>query len=335
MFVPRRLRVLTVAVLELNPKREPANFSRSARPVQPDRLSSVPRRNADASTCTRRTAPSVPGSGAHGLAFRGKQSMVFGFRPLAMSVGAPAMPAGRATTAPTGSYWAQSRSAAATLWLILPALAAYEAPRWWMGADAPRAAAEVWLRRGLDLLGFGNPLLLPALLCGVLICAAVWRGEPWKPRPRVGLMAGVECAVWALLLALALSWLSAAAVAQPSPIFSRLQSLGDAPHLFSSAVTTVGAGVYEETLFRWLMLPTLALLFIRLGAPKSIGWLGAVAATSLLFAAAHSQSRYWPLEFQSLYARTVGGAVLAALCRLRGLGIAAGTHLAYDLLVGW
>lgn len=265
--------------------------------------------------------------------------MVFGFNlrrwPAAMSVGAQALTAGRAATPPMGSYWAQSRGAAATLWLILPALAAYEALRWWMGADAPRAAAEVWLRRGLDLLGFGNPLLLPALLCGVLMCAAVWRGEPWKPRPRVGLIAGVECAVWALLLALTLTWLSAAAAAQPSPILSRFQSLGDAPHLFSAAVATVGAGVYEETLFRWLMLPTLALVLIRFGAPRSIGWLGAVAATSLLFAAAHSQSGYWTLELQSLFARTVGGAVLAALCRLRGLGIAAGTHLAYDLLVGW
>lgn len=253
-----------------------------------------------------------------------------------MLTGAPrAWPWGSAAPAQRAGYWTESRGAAYSLCFILPALAVYEAGLLWPGLDAPRAAAEVWLRTALVRLGFGNHFLLPMLVCGGLACVAVWRGEAWKPRPRVGLFVCLECAGWAILLTLLLTPLTTHSSAGTRGATAWLEQVNLAREDVGNTLASFGAGVYEETLFRWLLLPALALLLIRLGARPALGWAGAVLATSVLFAVMHGQGGPWLAEFPLLLSRCLGGAALALIYGARGLGIAAGTHLAYDLLVGW
>ncbi len=103
----------------------------------------------------------------------------------------------------------------------------------------------------------------------------------------------------------------------------------------AKAVTYVGAGIYEEVLFRLCLLPACFGLFRLLQLNTTWAAVLAVISTSLMFAIAHHVGptgeafRLFPFTF-----RLVAGLFFAALFVLRGFGITVGTHAAYDLLVG-
>jgi membrane protease YdiL (CAAX protease family) len=105
--------------------------------------------------------------------------------------------------------------------------------------------------------------------------------------------------------------------------------------VFARIVGYCGAGLYEEVLFRLLLLPVGVWLFGRMGCgPVAAGgW--ALVVSSLLFSAAHYVG---PLgdafEISSFTFRAIAGMLFAVLFLVRGFGIAAGTHFFYDLLVG-
>jgi membrane protease YdiL (CAAX protease family) len=96
-----------------------------------------------------------------------------------------------------------------------------------------------------------------------------------------------------------------------------------------------GAGLYEEVLFRLLLLPAVGWTIARLGAAPRAAATWSVFLTSVLFAAAHYIG---PLgdtfDLHSFAFRTLAGLFFAALFLTRGFGIAAGTHAVYDMIVG-
>jgi membrane protease YdiL (CAAX protease family) len=113
------------------------------------------------------------------------------------------------------------------------------------------------------------------------------------------------------------------------------------PGAFRRAVGFLGAGVYEELLFRLILLSLFAWFVARLGARSRASIAAAVTITSLTFAAAHYLGPYGePLawtEFTfwfSFVFRLLAGVFFSLLFVHRGFGIAAGTHAAYDILVG-
>ena len=107
------------------------------------------------------------------------------------------------------------------------------------------------------------------------------------------------------------------------------------PHL-ASLTAYLGAGVYEELLFRLLLVP---LLIGRVAAAAASSdrqhGRGAVLLSSLVFAAAHHIPPYGEtFAWFSFSFRVLAGIFFAVLFVYRGFGIAAGTHAGYDLLVG-
>jgi hypothetical protein len=104
---------------------------------------------------------------------------------------------------------------------------------------------------------------------------------------------------------------------------------------FARCVLFVGAGVYEEFLFRLLLLPSLILLFTKGGVPAARAGLLAILWTSVLFSAAHyigpGGDRFSLFTF--LF-RFLAGLFFATVFLHRGFGIVVGCHAAYDLLVG-
>jgi membrane protease YdiL (CAAX protease family) len=96
-----------------------------------------------------------------------------------------------------------------------------------------------------------------------------------------------------------------------------------------------GAGLYEEVLFRLLLLPLLIWVFRRLGCGNVAAAILGLLASSLLFSAAHYVG---PLgdtfQLYSFTFRALAGMFFAILFVVRGFGIAAGTHAVYDVLVG-
>jgi hypothetical protein len=101
------------------------------------------------------------------------------------------------------------------------------------------------------------------------------------------------------------------------------------------AVTYVGAGVYEEVLFRLCLIPVACLALRMLEFPPRLAALMAALMTSFLFAIAHHVGP--AADAFSLFSftfRAAAGLFFAAVFLLRGFGITVGCHAAYDLLVG-
>ena len=100
-------------------------------------------------------------------------------------------------------------------------------------------------------------------------------------------------------------------------------------------IAFLGAGVYEEVLFRLLLLPLAVWLIHLAGGARRVQIAGAIVATSLLFALAHYVGEYGdPLDWTTFLFRFSAGAFFGGLFVWRGFGIAAGAHALYDIFVG-
>jgi hypothetical protein len=98
----------------------------------------------------------------------------------------------------------------------------------------------------------------------------------------------------------------------------------------------LGAGVYEETLFRLVLVPIFFGLLRLLQTPQILASALAVTGSALLFSLAHHAGT--PGESFTWFAfvfRWMAGVFFAWVFVIRGFGIAVGTHTAYDVLVGW
>ena len=141
----------------------------------------------------------------------------------------------------------------------------------------------------------------------------------------------LECALWAAVL-LGIARLQGRLWPQFSPL-ALAAPLREG--LLARVIGFCGAGLYEEVLFRLLLLPAVAFGLERLGASAATaaGW--AILATSCLFSLAHYVG---PLgdafDLYGFVFRTLAGVFFSLLFLARGFGIVAGTHAAYDLLVG-
>src|SRR5262245_105553 len=94
-----------------------------------------------------------------------------------------------------GDYWQQSRRPLASLAFVAPLLLIYEAGILWLGPQAMRNGADVWLRQFLDLLGFSQYFLLPVLTVSLLVGWHHVTREPWRVSPKVLYAKLTECLV--------------------------------------------------------------------------------------------------------------------------------------------
>ncbi len=242
-----------------------------------------------------------------------------------------ALPFGSASLRTTAArYWNQSRLPLASLIFITPLLVIYEAGVLALGPDAAvRNGVDESLRQLLSRLGFSQYFLLPALTVSILLAWHYLTRRPW--RLSSGVFYGMigECALLAICLRL----------------FVQLQGMLQGilmetltgtvkPHL-ASLTAYLGAGVYEELLFRLLLVPLLIGVLRLLRLRPTASMVGAVLLSSLVFAAAHHIPPYGEtFSWFSFSFRVLAGIFFAVLFVYRGFGIAAGTHAGYDLLVG-
>lgn len=103
--------------------------------------------------------------------------------------------------------------------------------------------------------------------------------------------------------------------------------------LIDRAVLAAGAGLNEEFIFRFLLVPILAVGLARLlGVARPYALVAAAVLSSLAFSAAH----HWagePFDTFTFAYRSVAGLVFASLFLTRGFAIAAWSHAAYDFHV--
>ena len=229
----------------------------------------------------------------------------------------------------------------ASLFFVAPMLLAYEAGVLVLGPQAVRNGADVWLRGLLDQIGFGQYFLLPLLTCSLLLAWHHTRRERWNVDWSVcyGMLAESSAFGLALLL-----------VAQTqSTLFANHLPAAEvgaaASHIFGRCIGYFGAGIYEELLFRLMLLPAAIASLKWFGMSARWSVVTAVLGTSLLFSAAHYQydfslfglhvaSSYGdPFQLFSFSFRFLAGVFFSTLFVQRGFGVTAGSHALYDILI--
>lgn len=244
-------------------------------------------------------------------------------------------------------YWEQSRRPWPSLVFLFPLLLGYELGLIWLGSRGQdsvveRGGADDLLRSLLHVIHLDALWWPPVLVVGGLLFWHWLERHPWKCSLETlgGMFAESVLFAFALVLLGQLQSRVFAEFASDEMTLSASNQL-TAALLVSDASTLarvlsfVGAGIYEEVIFRLALLPLGTVLLTPTVLPRA--WLPAVSAlaTSILFAAAHHAGPAGePFELFPFCFRLLAGLFFAALFVLRGFGITAGSHAMYDILVG-
>ncbi|MGI8498616.1 MAG: CPBP family glutamic-type intramembrane protease, partial [Gemmatimonadaceae bacterium] len=98
---------------------------------------------------------------------------------------------------------------------------------------------------------------------------------------------------------------------------------------------SLGAGLYEELLFRVVLVSALAYVARSLlGWSKRVAGFAAVLLGAAIFSGFHYIGAFGdPLTLESFTYRMIGGLFFSALFLLRGFGVTAWTHALYDVFL--
>ncbi|MBC8468203.1 MAG: CPBP family intramembrane metalloprotease [Planctomycetes bacterium] len=259
---------------------------------------------------------------------------------------------------------------------LLPFIVFYEMGTFSINTDVLnqskiRVAAFVWLQNALESMGFGVKFAWvapPLAVVLILIALQITSGKQWRfwlgDMPRMA----IECILLAVpLLVLTLFMGSSAGpegdinrfdnnkpqaqiVALPacSSVTGGNLSLLSAENgevmqeqsLLANIVTGIGAGIYEELVFRLILICLLMLLFqdvLRFTHKNSI--VLSVLISAALFSAHHhidllsgQPNANDPFNSIRFAFRTIAGVYFAVLFAIRGFGITAGTHAFYNII---
>jgi hypothetical protein len=193
------------------------------------------------------------------------------------------------------------------------------------------------MRNALASLGVDDRLLLPVLLVVILLGWQVVSYREWRFSP--GILAGmvVESLVWAVML-VGISRLIDTGFSYLEKQETAILAIapGKQYPYVSALVGYLGAGVYEETLFRLILVPIFFFTLKLLQSPQIFASTLAVTGSALLFALAHHAGTPGePFTWFAFIFRWMAGVFFAWVFVLRGFGVAVGTHAIYDILVGW
>lgn len=193
-----------------------------------------------------------------------------------------------------------------------------------------RVGAEVLIRQFLALVGIDNTLWLGLL---VLVVGAVIVVMEFRQGIRIrgwyflGML--LESVVYAMLVGLGVSLLVGAVFAAIPP----LQIAGSSGPV-EGIVLSLGAGLYEELLFRLVLVSALYALLRLLPISTAAGYTLAAVIGALIFSWAHYIGPLgYDFTLSSFAFRAIMGLALNALFLIRGFGIAAMTHALYDVMV--
>ncbi len=191
--------------------------------------------------------------------------------------------------------------------------------------DQPDLAAQLLLSWFFSLFGATGYFLPGFALVAVLLCWHVASRQSWKIEPTmlVGMFAE------SVLLALPLLTMNRLFDTDTLAAVANHSSVG------VDLLLSIGAGIYEELVFRLMLISLLMLLLKDIGGMKQTPAVAfAVIISSLAFAAHH----YKPIGGEDFATRdfafrTLAGAYLAGVFVTRGFGIAVGCHAIYDIIV--
>lgn len=246
--------------------------------------------------------------------------------------------AGRSPGLAAGSrYWFASSRPLHILAFLAPLIVLYEigSARYLNheGARQSILAAKL-LGDFFELFGAVGLFLPGVALVTVLLVWHILTGDQWRIRPAVPAGMLAESVAWTLPLLVLGVVHSRAAERLAQAALAGASDLAALPWQARLTIS-IGAGLYEEMLFRMVLIALLHLLLadmlrIRNGTAATLAVLGGAVA----FAFYHNTTlATGGLDWPKLIFLTAAGAYLGTLYIVRGFGIAAGTHAVYDVLV--
>jgi membrane protease YdiL (CAAX protease family) len=223
-----------------------------------------------------------------------------------------------------GRYLIDARQPLTILVFLLPAVVAYELAAVLLldetDLGSPLIARHL-IATSFEVFGIVGIHLPAAFLVMTLLAQHVLGRHTMRVSP--GVVGGmlVESAVWVLPLLVLAGVLGMLHVGGPAPAWS-------------DAALAVGAGLYEELVFRLALIAGVHAVLVELcGVQERYADALALTASALVFAAYHGLDRHGVLDGRAAVLYVLAGLLLGWLFLTRGLGIAAGAHVGYDLAV--
>jgi membrane protease YdiL (CAAX protease family) len=248
------------------------------------------------------------------------------------------------TALPPPGYADLARRPLHCLVFLLPLLVLYEIGSLLYLTDPDTGLVETIsaysiIGRASEAFGVAGVAIPAALLVAVLLTWHIVARDPWKVRP--GVLAGmtVESLAWTLpLLVIAVlvgptaamqtggaAGIGGGAVAASDPAVWPWQA---------RLTLAVGAGLYEEMLFRLLLIPVAVVILRDLARLQlSSARVGAVGLSALLFALYHDLSGPGAtIDPARLLLFLLAGLFFGGLFLWRGFGVVVGVHAVYDIV---
>jgi membrane protease YdiL (CAAX protease family) len=229
------------------------------------------------------------------------------------------------------SYIEATRRPVYSLLLVGPLLAVFHVG---VAVSGSRAAQSLLVEKFLAFFGVTAPVFAPLLV--MVLLGAQYAVHRKRDRTRTRLHAFVPAgmaveSVLYLLPLMAMGYLTRRVLAADT-------AAQTAPRLWEDLLRAIGAGVYEEFLFR-LVLISLAMLVLVDVFELRRKWVlaGAVVVSGLLFSAAHFPfsgiGHGRPFEFSAFLFLAMAGVFWGVLYVTRGFGVAVGSHICWDVYV--
>ena len=227
------------------------------------------------------------------------------------------------------SYWTQSRSPLYSFLFTIPIFVIYEIGIFFISKDdvwVLRNGADALMRQLLASFGIFGLYGIGAIFLFAFIIVFIRQKQQWDKTDihfDYLLLMTAESAVWALCLYFLLS----------NILVGLMNPIGKS--IIQQVTLAIGAGIYEEFLFRVLLIYGLngILGFIFQWSVNIRRW-GAMIVAAGIFSAFHFIGEYGDYFSLDLFLlRFFAGLVLGIVYFVRGFGITAYAHSIYDLIV--
>jgi hypothetical protein len=214
-----------------------------------------------------------------------------------------------------------------------------------------RVVAFVWLQRWLDSLGFAGSFawIAPGLVVIIILLSQqITSGKQWKIWFFDFFPMIIECILMAIPLIVLTLFLNSLIVPDNAVLqnasFEIVNLASGSPaaghSVWANIVTGIGAGIYEELVFRLILICLLMMLFqdvFKLSHTNAV--MLSVFISAGLFSAHHHidflsgrENQADPFDWAKFAFRTMAGIYFAFLYAIRGFGITAGTHSFYNII---
>ena len=227
------------------------------------------------------------------------------------------------------SYWTLSRSPYYSFIFVLPFLAMYEVMVLFLNRDqliSLRNGADVLMRQFLSIFGEWGFYVLSVSYILIFLFVFLIQKKDWnitviKSDYLLGMLA--EGTVWGLALYCFMRYV---------PVFLMFPS---GKELFQQITLAIGAGLYEEFVFRVISIAVIFnLLRLIFQWDKQFSIVFSIVISGIIFSAFHFAGPYGDVFTSSLFIyRWLAGILLGMIYILRGFGIVSYAHMIYDFIV--